>query len=73
MSIYYFPGTHLCDFGEKLRKSRMDARLQIKELARMLGVTASTVINWELRGMRPMRREVIEKVNGFICEILDLI
>jgi len=29
----------------------MDERLQIKELARMLGVTVDTVINWELRGI----------------------
>ena len=45
----------------------------IKELASMLGVTEATVINWELKGMRPIRRDVIEKVNVFICEILDLI
>jgi DNA-binding transcriptional regulator YiaG len=28
----------------------MDAGLQIKELAEMIGVTPDTVINWELRG-----------------------
>ena len=49
-----------------LRITWMDARLQIKELARMLGVTEATVINWELRGMRPMRREVRDKLDNFI-------
>ena len=32
-------------FGERLRKARMDAGLQIKELAAMVGVTEDTVIN----------------------------
>ena len=68
MSIYYFPGTHLCDFGEKLRKAKMDAGLQIKELASRLGVTEATVIKWEVRGMRPMSREVRAILNEFILK-----
>ena len=53
-------------FGEKLRKARMDAGLQIKELAEIIGVTPDTVINWELRGIRPWRRDIRNKVNQFI-------
>ena len=68
MSIYYFPGTHLCDFGEKRRKARMDAGLQIKELASRLGVTEATVINWEVRGMGPMRREVRAFLDEFVLK-----
>lgn len=44
--------------GERLRKARMDAGLKINDLARMLGVTEDTVINWELRGMRLNKKEV---------------
>jgi DNA-binding transcriptional regulator YiaG len=32
----------------------MDAGLQIKELAGLLGVTEDTVINWEVRGISPL-------------------
>ncbi len=32
----------------------MDAGLQIKELAALVGVTEDTLINWEVRGMRPL-------------------
>jgi DNA-binding transcriptional regulator YiaG len=52
--------------GERIRKARMDAGLQIKELAGMLGVTEDTVINWEIRGMKPLRREVRDKVARFM-------
>jgi len=34
----------------------MDAGLQIKYLARMLGVNEGSIINWETRGMRPRGR-----------------
>ncbi len=36
---------------EKLRKCRVDAGLQIKELASLIGVTEDTVINREIRGL----------------------
>ena len=49
-------------FGEKLRKARMNAGLKIKKLAELIGVTLDTVINWELKGMRPLRKSVMEKV-----------
>lgn len=56
------------NFGERLRKARIDAGLKIKELASILGVTADTVINWELRGRKPVRREVREKVERFMMK-----
>ena len=36
----------------------MDAGLQIKDLARLLGVTEDSIINWAIRGMRPAKRNV---------------
>ncbi len=44
----------------------MDADMQIRELAALIGVTPDTVINWELRGMRPWRRDVRRKLNVFV-------
>jgi DNA-binding transcriptional regulator YiaG len=33
----------------------MDAGLRIKELASLIGVTEDTVINWEMRGIKPSK------------------
>jgi DNA-binding transcriptional regulator YiaG len=44
----------------------MDADLLIKEFAALIGVTEDTVINWEVRGMKPWRKTVREKVELFI-------
>jgi hypothetical protein len=44
--------------GEYIRKARMDKGLLIRELAALVGVTADTVINWELRGVKPMGRSL---------------
>jgi DNA-binding transcriptional regulator YiaG len=44
----------------------MDAGLKIKELAALIGVTEDTVNNWELKGMRPWRRDIRGKVDCFI-------
>jgi DNA-binding transcriptional regulator YiaG len=44
--------------GERIRKARMDEGLLIRELAALVGVTADTVINWELRGVKPMGRRL---------------
>jgi len=52
-------------FGERLRKKRMDLGLQIKELAEFLGVTDDTIINWELRNIKPNKRN-LEKIKSFI-------
>ncbi|MDD5452645.1 MAG: helix-turn-helix transcriptional regulator [Desulfovibrionales bacterium] len=43
----------------------MDAGLQIKELAALIGVTEDTVINWEVRNIRPTDRN-LEKAVAFI-------
>ena len=51
-------------FGEHLRKARIDAGLLIKVLAKKLGVTEDTVINWEIRGRspRPKAKEALRSV-----------
>jgi DNA-binding transcriptional regulator YiaG len=46
----------------------MDAGLQIKEFAELIGVTQDTVINWELRGMKPQRKDFRRRVQGVIAE-----
>ena len=46
----------------------MDAGLLIKEFAELIGVTEDTVINWEVRGMRPWCKKVREKVELFITK-----
>jgi len=43
----------------------MDAGLQIKQLAEQLGVSQDSVINWEIRGMRPARGNVEKLRNQF--------
>ena len=47
----------------------MDAGMQTKELADLIGVTPDTVINWELRGIKPMRKPVREKIQIFLSRI----
>jgi DNA-binding transcriptional regulator YiaG len=44
----------------------MDAGMQAKELAGLLGVTPDTVINWEIRGIKPKRKAVREKIQIFL-------
>ena len=53
-------------FGERLRKARIDTGLNMKELADLIGVTEDTVINWEIRGRKPMKNEIREKVELFL-------
>lgn len=36
----------------------MDLRLQIKDLARLLNVTPDTIINWELRNVKPVEKNL---------------
>jgi len=54
-------------FGQELRKKRMDLGLQIKELARLVRVTSDTIINWELRNVKP-----VEKNLAMVKEYLKL-
>ena len=56
------------NFGQKLRKVRMDAGLKIKELARMLGVTEDTVINWEVRGVTP-KAWTLETIEAVVARL----
>ena len=44
--------------GERIRKTRMDKGLLIRELAALVGVTSDTVINWELHGVKPMGKNL---------------
>ncbi|MBL7131138.1 MAG: helix-turn-helix transcriptional regulator [Candidatus Omnitrophica bacterium] len=39
----------------------MDKGLEIKELAELIGVTPDSVINWEIRGVKP-REESLKKL-----------
>jgi len=45
-------------FGEKLRKWRMDKGFFIKDLAKMIGVTPDTIINWEKRDVKPSKENL---------------
>jgi len=53
------------NLGEKIRKARMDKGLLIRELAAQIGVTEDTVINWEVRGIKPVGRN-FEAVKRFL-------
>ena len=44
----------------------MDFGMQIKEVASMLGVTEVAVINRVLRGVKPVRKKIKEKVGQFL-------
>ena len=37
----------------------MDLGLQIKELARLVHVTSDIIINWELRNVKPVEKNLI--------------
>jgi len=51
--------------GEKLRKARMDKNMLIREFAEPMGVSEDTVINWEVRGVKPSGR-FLEKIKSFL-------
>lgn len=44
----------------------MDNGLNIRKLAALIGVTEDTVINWEIRGRKPMKWNIHEKVEHSI-------
>jgi DNA-binding transcriptional regulator YiaG len=44
----------------------MDAGLQVKELAEIIGVTPDTVINWEMRGSKPRGRKIRERIRRLL-------
>jgi len=43
----------------------MDRGMKIKELAEIIGVTPDSIINWEIRGVKPRGRK-LEKVKTFL-------
>lgn len=45
--------SHPITFGDHIRKARMDTSLEIKELATLLGVNKTSIVNWELKGIKP--------------------
>jgi DNA-binding transcriptional regulator YiaG len=45
-------------FGERLRKFRKEKGLSMRQFAEELGVSEDTVINWEVREVRPGRRNL---------------
>ncbi len=44
------------NFGERIRRKRMDMRLTMREIAERLGVSETTVYNWEIRNRKPYRK-----------------
>ena len=44
------------NFGEIIKKYRLDRNLLIKDFAKIIGVKPDTVINWEKRGVRPCKK-----------------
>ena len=42
--------------------------MQIKSLAEILGVTPDTVINWELRGMKPKMQATKTRVDDYLSK-----
>jgi DNA-binding transcriptional regulator YiaG len=59
------------NFGEQIRKKRMDMRLTMREIAKRLGVSETTVYNWEIRNRKPYRRteEKLRAILGLKEEI----
>ena len=60
--------------GEHIRKTRMDQRMMVKELAERIGVVPETVINWEKRNLKPTRRhrEQLQAVLGLDAATVGL-
>ena len=59
------------NFGEVIRKKRMDLGLTMREIAERLGVSETTVYNWEIRNRKPYRRteEKLRAILGLNEEI----
>jgi len=58
--------------SEMLRKIRLDKNLQIKDIAKAIGVTDDSIINWERRGIRP-RKDLLERLMGFYgIDVMEL-
>ncbi|MDI6606271.1 MAG: helix-turn-helix transcriptional regulator [Candidatus Omnitrophota bacterium] len=59
------------NFGEMIRKKRMDLGLTMKNIAEKVGVTETTVYNWEIKNKKPYRRteEKLRDILGLKEEI----
>ena len=59
------------NFGERLRKKRMDLGLTMKNIAEKVGVTETTVYNWEIKNRKPYRKteEKLRDILGLKEEI----
>jgi ribosome-binding protein aMBF1 (putative translation factor) len=59
------------NFGERLRKKRMDLGLTMKDIAEKTSVSETTVYNWEIRNKKPYRRteEKLRAILGLNEEI----
>jgi len=57
--------------GEMLRKKRMELRLTMRDIAERLGVSETTVYNWEIKNRKPYRRteEKLKAILGLKEEI----
>ncbi|MBU0706965.1 helix-turn-helix transcriptional regulator, partial [Patescibacteria group bacterium] len=55
--------------GERIRKARMDKGLYAKELAKMLGVTDDTMLNWEKGRNMPQYKDVRNLQNALDLKI----
>lgn len=42
--------------GEHIKKRRLDLNLFQKDVARVIGVTEDTIINWEVKGIAPQMK-----------------
>jgi transcriptional regulator with XRE-family HTH domain len=58
------------NFGEKLRKMRLDQGCQIKDVASAISVTEDSIINWERRGMQP-RKDLLKRLLAFYGGVID--
>jgi len=52
--------------GDKIRATRMQNFLSIKQLAQKFGVNESTVAKWELKGSQP-RPDMLERIQEFLA------
>ena len=72
MSMAVFDSTYPvvpCGFAQRLRKARMDAGLQIKELAIASGVNEMTIVNWEQGHTKPNGRK-LEEVQQVLARLV---
>ena len=58
---------HPRTYGERLRKTRMDLGLQIREVAQATGINESSIIDWEKGHTRP-RKDLLGRLEEFYEE-----